>query len=51
MTAQKVGLIGIGSMGWPMGARIRQAGFTLTAIDAVASRGVEFAKATGAFGL
>ena len=48
MTTQNVGLIGIGSMGWPMGARIRQAGFGLAAIDAVAGRAAEFAKATGA---
>ncbi len=48
MTAQKIGLIGIGSMGWPMGARIRQAGFSLSAIDAVPGRAGEFAKETGA---
>jgi 3-hydroxyisobutyrate dehydrogenase len=48
MTSHTVGLIGIGSMGWPMGARIRQAGFALTAIDAAAGRAGEFAKATGA---
>lgn len=48
MTASKIGLIGIGSMGWPMGARIRQAGFALAAIDAVPGRAGEFAKATGA---
>jgi 3-hydroxyisobutyrate dehydrogenase len=48
MVAQKVGLIGIGSMGWPMGARIRQAGFALAAIDAMPGRAGEFAKETGA---
>lgn len=48
MTTSKIGLIGIGSMGWPMGARIRQAGFALAAIDAVPGRAGEFAKATGA---
>ena len=48
MTTQTVGLIGIGSMGWPMGARIRLADFALTAIDAVPGRAGEFAKATGA---
>ena len=48
MTAQTVGLVGIGSMGWPMGARVRQAGFRLTAIDVVPGRAAEFAKETGA---
>ena len=48
MTTSKIGLIGIGSMGWPMGARIRQAGFALAAIDAVPGRAGEFAKATAA---
>jgi 3-hydroxyisobutyrate dehydrogenase len=48
MTIQTVGLIGIGSMGWPMGARIRQAGFRLTVIDAVPGRAEQFAKETGA---
>jgi 3-hydroxyisobutyrate dehydrogenase len=48
MTIQTVGLIGIGSMGWPMGARISQAGFRLTVIDAVPGRAEQFAKETGA---
>jgi len=43
-----VGLIGIGSMGWPMGARVRQAGYALTAIDAAPGRADQFAKETGA---
>src|SRR6185312_14699004 len=44
-------LIGIGSMGWPMGKRICQAGFRLTAIDAVPGRAAEFARETGALAM
>ncbi len=48
MATQKVGLIGIGSMGWPMGTRLRQAGFPVTASDAVPGRAAQFGKETGA---
>jgi len=48
MTKPSVGLIGIGSMGWPMGLRIRQGGFPLTVYDAVPGRADEFAKAADA---
>jgi 3-hydroxyisobutyrate dehydrogenase len=47
MSNLNIGLIGIGSMGWPMGARIRQAGFPLVAMDAVPARAEQFGRETG----
>ena len=48
MSKDTVGLIGIGSMGWPMGLRLRQAGFPLIAYDVVAAQAEKFAKEAGA---
>lgn len=48
MATPTVGLIGLGSMGWPMGARIRSAGFALTAFDISQDRTAQFAHETGA---
>ncbi len=42
-----VGFIGIGSMGWPMAARVRQGGFEVLATDSSAERAAAFAKETG----
>jgi 3-hydroxyisobutyrate dehydrogenase len=39
-----VGLIGIGSMGWPMAARVAQAGFALTVFDAAPGQADKFVK-------
>ncbi|MBO1014555.1 NAD(P)-dependent oxidoreductase [Achromobacter sp. SD115] len=49
MSAQqeRVGLIGIGSMGWPMAARLAQAGFALTVFDAVPGQAARFAQEVG----
>ncbi|MNQ02141.1 2-(hydroxymethyl)glutarate dehydrogenase [compost metagenome] len=47
-TAQeRVGLIGIGSMGWPMAARLVQAGFAVTVFDAVPGQADKFAREVG----
>jgi len=43
-----VGFIGIGSMGWPMASRLREAGLEVVALDADAKRLKEFADKTGA---
>ena len=43
----RVGLIGIGSMGWPMAARLVQAGFAVTVFDAVPGQAAKFAKEVG----
>jgi 3-hydroxyisobutyrate dehydrogenase len=42
-----VGLVGIGSMGWPMGARLVQAGYRVIAHDARDEHAAQFAKETG----
>ncbi|WP_447922211.1 NAD(P)-dependent oxidoreductase [Achromobacter aegrifaciens] len=49
MSAQqeRVGLIGIGSMGWPMAARLAQAGFAVTVFDAVPGQAAKFAQEVG----
>lgn len=43
-----VGFVGVGSMGGPMAARIAQAGYPLTVLDASAARTREVAQETGA---
>jgi 3-hydroxyisobutyrate dehydrogenase len=40
----RVGLIGIGSMGWPMAARLVQAGFAVTVYDAAPGQAAKFAQ-------
>jgi 3-hydroxyisobutyrate dehydrogenase len=40
-------MIGIGSMGWPMGLRVKQGEFPLTVFDVVSSRADKFAKESG----
>src|SRR5690606_9855335 len=47
-TAPTIGFIGIGSMGWPMASRLRQAGLKVVALDASVERLKEFAAKTGA---
>ncbi|WP_258130545.1 NAD(P)-dependent oxidoreductase [Achromobacter anxifer] len=44
---ERVGLIGIGSMGWPMAARLVQAGFAVTVFDAVPGQAARFAQEVG----
>lgn len=44
---ERVGLIGIGSMGWPMAARLAQAGFSVTVFDAVPGQAAKFAQEVG----
>lgn len=44
---ERVGLIGIGSMGWPMAARLVQAGFSVTVFDAVPGQAAKFAQEVG----
>ena len=44
----KIGLIGLGAMGFPMGKRLVEAGHALTVADISAERRQEFATATGA---
>ncbi len=44
---ERVGLIGIGSMGWPMAARLVQAGFAVTVFDAVPGQADKFAQEVG----
>ncbi|MBW4964595.1 NAD(P)-binding domain-containing protein, partial [Sulfitobacter sp. CW3] len=45
---ERVGLIGIGSMGWPMVARLVQAGFAVTVFDAVPGQADKFAREVAA---
>ena len=40
---ERIGFIGIGSMGWPMAARLVQAGFDVTAFDAQPGQAEKFA--------
>ncbi|MCJ9713785.1 NAD(P)-dependent oxidoreductase, partial [Bordetella hinzii] len=47
MSAARVGFIGVGSMGWPMAARLRQAGFALTVFDAAPGQAARFAADIG----
>lgn len=44
---ERVGLIGVGSMGWPMAARLVQAGYAVTVFDAVPGQAEKFAKEVG----
>ncbi len=45
MTAlPRIGLVGVGSMGWPMGARIAGGGYALTVLDANAAHAGAFAR-------
>lgn len=44
---ERVGLIGIGSMGWPMAARLAQAGYAVTVYDAVPGQADRFAQEVG----
>ncbi len=45
--SQVIGFIGVGSMGWPMALRLRQAGFAVVAYDAVEGHAEKFAKESG----
>ena len=44
---RRVGFVGIGNMGWPMAARLVQAGFEVTAADAAPGRAEAFAADVG----
>lgn len=44
---ERVGLIGIGSMGWPMAARLVQAGYAVTVFDAAPDQAEKFAQEVG----
>lgn len=44
---ERVGLVGIGSMGWPMAARLVQAGYAVTVFDAVPGQADKFAQDVG----
>jgi len=44
----RVGWIGVGSMGWPMAARLVQAGYAVTVYDKAAQQAQRFAQDTGA---
>ncbi|CUJ32268.1 NAD(P)-dependent oxidoreductase [Achromobacter xylosoxidans] len=44
---ERAGLIGIGSMGWPMAARLAQAGYAVTVYDAVPGQADRFAQEVG----
>ncbi|MFY3138321.1 NAD(P)-dependent oxidoreductase [Achromobacter xylosoxidans] len=44
---ERVGLIGIGSMGWPMAARLAQAGYAVTVYDAMPGQADRFAQEVG----
>jgi 3-hydroxyisobutyrate dehydrogenase len=44
---RQVGFVGIGNMGWPMAARLVQAGFEVTAADAAPGRAAAFAAEAG----
>jgi 3-hydroxyisobutyrate dehydrogenase len=48
MSAPTLGFIGIGSMGWPMAARLASGGFGLCVSDAAAERAAQFAARFGA---
>jgi 3-hydroxyisobutyrate dehydrogenase len=43
----RVGVIGIGRMGWPMALRLKEAGFTVVVQDAVRGRAADFAAKHG----
>lgn len=45
---ERVGFIGIGSMGWPMALRLVQAGFHVTVHDTAPGRAADFARKHGA---
>ena len=45
--AAKIGFIGVGSMGWPMASRLRQAGFAVTVFDAAQAQAARFAGEMG----
>lgn len=45
--AVRVGVIGVGSMGWPMASRLLQAGHGVTACDAQPGQAARFAKEAG----
>jgi 3-hydroxyisobutyrate dehydrogenase len=47
-TFATVGVIGLGNMGWPMGARIVGAGMAVVGYDTDAARADQFAATTGA---
>jgi len=47
-TRERVGWIGVGSMGWPMAARLAQAGVAVTVYDKAAQQAQRFAQETGA---
>ena len=47
MEKVRLGMIGIGSMGWPMAARLVQAGFAVTVFDAVPGQADKFAREVG----
>lgn len=47
MTGERVGFIGLGAMGWPMAARLVEAGYDVAAADAVAGRAEAFARDVG----
>ena len=44
---RQVGFVGIGNMGWPMAARLVQAGFEVIAVDAAPGRAAAFAADAG----
>lgn len=44
---ERVGVVGIGSMGWPMAARLVQAGYAVAVFDAVPGQADKFAKEVG----
>jgi 3-hydroxyisobutyrate dehydrogenase len=44
---RRVGFVGIGNMGWPMAARLVQAGFEVIAADAAPGRAAAFAAGVG----
>ena len=47
-TIRRIAFIGIGNMGWPMAARLVQAGFEVVACDAAPGRAARFAAEQGA---
>jgi len=44
---RRIGFIGIGRMGWPMAARLIEAGYDLVVCDAVPKRATDFAAQIG----
>jgi 3-hydroxyisobutyrate dehydrogenase len=48
MSAPTIGFVGLGSMGWPMAARLVTGGFELLVSDAAADRAAQFAAQFGA---